>query len=57
MEPKTTGIIKILKCHSKETGMKLFATQIQYKPFSNPEYYNMTVEELVNGVDDYDKEL
>ena len=42
MKPKTTGIIKILKCHSKETGMKPFTTQIQYKPFSNPEYYEYT---------------
>ena len=39
MKPKTKGIIKILKCHSKETGMKPFTTQIQYKPFSNPEHY------------------
>ena len=42
MKPKTKGIIKILKCHSKETGMKPFTTQIQYKPFSNPEYYEYT---------------
>lgn len=42
MKPKTNGIIKILKCHSKETGMKPFTTQIQYKPFSKPEYYEYT---------------
>ena len=42
MEPKTKGIIKILKYHSKETGTKPFTTQIQYKPFSNPEYYEYT---------------
>ena len=42
MEPKTTGIIKILKCHSKETGMKPFTTQLQYKSFSKPEYYEYT---------------
>ena len=42
MKPKTKGIIKILECHSKETGMKPFTTQIQYKPFSKPEYYEYT---------------
>ena len=42
MEPKTKGIIKILKNHSKETGMKPFTTQLQYKPFSKPEYYEYT---------------
>lgn len=42
MEPKTNGIIKALKSHSKETGTKPFTTQIQYKPFSNPEYYEYT---------------
>ena len=42
MKPKTKGIIKILKYHSKETGTKPFTTQIQYKPFSNPEYYEYT---------------
>ena len=42
MEPKTTGIIKILKCHSKETGMNPFTTQLQYKSFSKPEYYEYT---------------
>ena len=35
----TNTIIKILKNHSKETGMKPFTTQIQYKPFSEQEYY------------------
>ena len=42
MEPKTNGIIKTLKSHSRETGTKPFTTQIQYKPFSNPEYYEYT---------------
>ena len=42
MKPKTNGIIKALKSHSKETGTKPFTTQIQYKPFSNPEYYEYT---------------
>ena len=42
MEPKTNGIIKALKSHSKETGTKPFTTQIQYKPFSKPEYYEYT---------------
>lgn len=42
MKPKTDAIIKVLKSHSKETGMKPFTTQIQYKPFSNPEYYEYT---------------
>lgn len=42
MKPKTKGIIKILKSHSKETGTRPFTTQIQYKPFSNPEYYEYT---------------
>ena len=42
MKPKTNAIIKALKSHSKETGMKLFTTQIQYKPFSKPEYYEYT---------------
>ena len=42
MKPKTNGIIKTLKSHSKETGTKPFTTQIQYKPFSNPEYYEYT---------------
>ena len=38
----TNTIIKILKNHSKETGMKPFTTQIQYKPFSEQEYYEYT---------------
>lgn len=42
MKPKTTPIIRILKSHSKETGMKPFTTQIQYKPFSKPAYYEYT---------------
>ena len=42
MKPKTDTIIKTLKSHSRETGMKPFTTQIQYKPFSNPEYYEYT---------------
>lgn len=42
MKPKTDAIIKTLKIHSKETGAKPFTTQIQYKPFSNPEYYEYT---------------
>ena len=28
-----------------------------FKEMAKEEYYNMTVEELVNGEDDYDKEL
>ena len=35
----TNTILKILKSHSKETGMKPFATHIQYNPFSKPESY------------------
>ena len=42
MKPKTNGIIKTLKSHSKETGTKPFTTQLQYKSFSNPEYYEYT---------------
>ena len=42
MEPKTKGIIKILKCHSKETGMKPFTTQIQYKDLEPKAYYEYT---------------
>lgn len=42
MELKTNAIIKTLKSHSKETGTKPFTTQIQYKSFSNPEYYEYT---------------
>ena len=39
MELKTTGIIKILKNHSKETGTKPFTTQIQYKDLDQKAYY------------------
>ena len=42
MEPKTKGIIKILKCHSKETGTKPFTTQIQYKDLDPKVYYEYT---------------
>ena len=42
MKPKTKGIIKILKCHSKETGMKPFTTQIQYKDLDPKAYYEYT---------------
>ena len=42
MEPKTKGIIKILKCHSKETGAKPFTTQIQYKDLEPKAYYEYT---------------
>ena len=42
MELKTTGIIKILKNHSKETGMKPFTTQIQYKDLDPKAYYEYT---------------
>ena len=42
MEPKTKGIIKILKCHSKETGTKPFTTQIQYKDLEPKAYYEYT---------------
>ena len=42
MEPKTKGIIKILKCHSKETGTKPFTTQIQYKGLDPKAYYEYT---------------
>ena len=42
MKPKTTGIIKILKNHSKETGMKPFTTQIQYKDLDPKAYYEYT---------------
>lgn len=38
----TNTIIKILKSHSKETGMKPFTTQIQCKSFSEQEYYEYT---------------
>lgn len=39
---KLDGIKKALKAHSKETGLKPFTTQIQYKEFSNPSYYEYT---------------
>lgn len=42
MKPKTKGIIKILKNHSKETGMKPFTTQIQYKDLDPKAYYEYT---------------
>ena len=42
MKPKTKGIIKILKCHSKETGTKPFTTQIQYKDLDPKVYYEYT---------------
>ena len=42
MKPKTNGIIKILKCHSKETGTKPFTTQIQYKDLDPKAYYEYT---------------
>lgn len=39
---KLDGITKALKAHSKETGMKLFTTQIQYKTNSTTTYYEYT---------------
>lgn len=42
MKPKTNGIIKTLKSHSKETGTKPFTTQIQYKDLSPKAYYEYT---------------
>ena len=42
MEPKTKGIIKALKSHSKETGTKPFTTQIQYKDLDPKTYYEYT---------------
>ena len=42
MKPKTNGIIKTLKSHSKETGMKPFTTQIQYKDLEPKAYYEYT---------------
>ena len=39
---KLEGIKKALKAHSKETGMKPFTTQIQYKEFTKPSYYEYT---------------
>ena len=38
----TNTIIKILKNHSKETGMKPFTTQIQYKDLEPKAYYEYT---------------
>ena len=42
MEPKTNGIIKALKSHSKETGTKPFTTQSQYKDLDPKAYYEYT---------------
>ena len=42
MKPKTNGIIKALKSHSKETGTKPFTTQIQYKALDPKAYYEYT---------------
>ena len=42
MKPKTNGIIKTLKSHSKETGTKPFTTQIQYKDLDPEAYYEYT---------------
>ena len=42
MRPKTNGIIKTLKSHSKETGTKPFTTQIQYKDLDPKAYYEYT---------------
>ena len=42
MKPKTDGIIKALKSHSKETGTKPFTTQIQYKDLDPKAYYEYT---------------
>ena len=42
MKPKTNGIIKALKSHSKETGTKPFTTQIQYKDLDSKAYYEYT---------------
>ena len=42
MKPKTNGIIKALKSHSKETGTKPFTTQIQYKELDPNAYYEYT---------------
>ena len=42
MEPKTKGIIRILKCYSKETGTKPFTTQLQYKDLDQKAYYEYT---------------
>ena len=42
MKPKTNGIIKTLKSHSKEMGTKPFTTQIQYKDLDQKAYYEYT---------------
>ena len=42
MKPKTDGIIKALKSHSKETGTKPFTTQIPYKDLDPKAYYEYT---------------
>lgn len=42
MKPKTNGIIKALKSHSKEMGTKPFTTQIQYKELDPKAYYEYT---------------
>lgn len=42
MKPKTNGIIKALKSHSKETGTRPFTTQIQYKDLDPKAYYEYT---------------
>ena len=39
---KTDGIIRALKAYSKETGIKPFTTQIQYKEHAKPSYYEYT---------------
>lgn len=39
---KVDGIKKALKAYSKETGMRPYTTQIQYKEFSKPPYYEYT---------------
>ena len=39
---KTDGIKKALKAYSKQTGMKPFTTQIQYKEHAKPSYYEYT---------------
>ena len=39
---KTDSIKKVLKAHSKETGLKPFTTEIQYKDLSPKAYYEYT---------------
>ena len=39
---KVDGIKKALKAHSKETGLKPFTTQIQYKQHEKPSFYEYT---------------